>query len=252
MAEEYAATAEGVNPMKRPVLLIACWLLGSVALPGEDFWTRSKFPEWSRKDTDRMLTGSPWAQAVQMAPSGGGGAIPSGGGGGGRRGRGGGGGLAGEGGGGVGGDLSSTPPVIVTVRWHSALPIKQAVAMVRYQNEAGTSPEAARMLARKETYYIVGIIGLPPHLAAAKPDQLKQGATLHVKGKEDLRAADLMGETDQKGRTNLYFFFPRDRGGAPGIALEDKDVEVVLKAGRMDLKKKFRLKDMVYQGQLEI
>ena len=36
------------------------------------------------------------------------------------------------------------------------------------------------------------------------------------------------------------------------ITADDKEVEVVLKPGQMELKKKFNLKDMVYNGKLEL
>ena len=47
---------------------------------------------------------------------------------------------------------------------------------------------------------------------------------------------------------------PRPRGdaAAPAITIEDGDVEVAVKAGLLDFKRKFNLKKMVYEGKLEI
>jgi hypothetical protein len=49
--------------------------------------------------------------------------------------------------------------------------------------------------------------------------------------------------------TILVFFFPR---AAQPITLDDKDVTFHQKLGPMELKAKFALKDMVYQGKLEL
>jgi len=36
------------------------------------------------------------------------------------------------------------------------------------------------------------------------------------------------------------------------ISVEDKDIEVVLRLGQIELKRKFSLKDMIYNGKLEL
>jgi hypothetical protein len=44
------------------------------------------------------------------------------------------------------------------------------------------------------------------------------------------------------------FIFPR----TDPITLDDKEVELDLKLGTMEAKRKFNLKDMVYNGKLEL
>ena len=153
----------------------------------------------------------------------------------------------GGGGGGGGGDMpQAAPSLTLTVRWHSALPIKQAIAKTRFGDEVATSPEAAKLLAHVETNYIVGISGFPLQMVRANPSQLKSAAMLNIKGKDSIQAVDVKGDREGE-RANLYLFFPRGE-----IKAEDGDVEVVLKLGPMEIKRKFKLKDMVYDGKLEI
>lgn len=244
--------------------------LGAAALCGADFWTKKKFTEWTEKEAQKMTKDSPWARPVEIRLDLGGGGG-TGGGRGGRGGRGGGGGgsampsaeasgLDTEGGGGRGGgtgrsgsaDGVQPPPTrTVIIRWHTALPIKQAAAKLRYGDEAGSSPEAAKMLARKEEQYVVGISGLPFQLVRGKPEQLQSAAVLRIKGQPPIQAVDVKGDRDQVG-VNLYLFFPKAQPGSHLITLEDNEVEVALKLGNTEIKRRFRLKDMVFDGKLEI
>jgi hypothetical protein len=142
------------------------------------------------------------------------------------------------------------PTTQLILRWHSALPLKQAIAVMRYGAEVGTSPDAKQMLARVESHYVLGISGLPPQMARMNPDALKSGVALKRKNKELITPEDIKADRDQStGRLNLYVFFPR--GGAP-LAAEEGDLEVVVKAGALDFKRKFNLKKMVFDGKLEI
>jgi hypothetical protein len=214
-----------------------------------DFWDKKKFPEWSAKDAQKMLKESPWARPVELS---GGGGVGSGGRGGGR-GRGGGPSAGGPGaipdssvgGGGSdgteSGSLCSSGPtgITATIRWQTSLPIRQALAKLKYGDEAGTSPEAAKMLAPSERFYIISISGVPPRVPGNE-------ATIEIYGKDTLRSVDV--KSGREGANNvLYFIFPRNP-----ITLEDKEVEVIFKLGSMNIRRKFRLKDMVYEGNLEL
>jgi hypothetical protein len=253
-----------------PVILLTLGL-GVAALTAADFWQKKKFSEWTEKEVQKMLKDSPWAHPVEVRTDAGGGGLPSGGGGRGRRGGGGGGGGGGDfpsasssGGGGIdnegggrgggGGGMEGVqapPTVTVIVRWHTALPIKQAVARARFGDEAATSPDAAKMLGRQEQQYVVGIAGLPGRLVRGKPEELRSSAFLRVKGQPPLQAADVKPDRAQD-RANLYLFFPKGQQDSHVIILEDQEVEVVLKLPSLEIRRKFRLKDMVYEGKLEI
>jgi hypothetical protein len=138
-----------------------------------------------------------------------------------------------------------------TLRWQSALPVKQALARAKYKDKVETSEEAAKSLSREESQYILGIIGLmgPPN--AFDVNLLKTACTLKIGDLAPLPAADVL--VDRQGMsTNLYVAFPKTQQGAHQISAADKDVEFILKAPTMEIKGKFSLKDMVYQGKLEI
>lgn len=253
--------------MKRTVFAFLLILsLGVATLWAADFWQKTKFTEWSDKDAQKMLKDSPWARPVEVRLGGGagGGGGSKGGGRGGRGGGGemsaapsasddfggggGGGGRGGRGGGG-GGMQESAPGQVLIVRWHTAMPVRQAVARMRFGKEAGTSPEAAKLLQPEEKRYVVGIAGLPPQLVMRmKPAELKSRATLKLKGKDAIQALDVLADKGERG-ANLYLIFSRPDNP---ITLEDGDVEVVLKLASVEIKRRFRLKDMVFEGKLEL
>jgi hypothetical protein len=239
-----------------PRLLIAGLMLALWPLAAADFWDEKKFTDWTDKQVRRMLDDSPWARPIAI--SGGGGGMPGGGGGRGGRGRsgGGGGGMdAGDmdvGGGGGGMSAPQAPPSVMAImRWHTALPVKEAVARMRYGAEAGTSAEAQKSLTRQEQQYVVGLANVPMGLLRnVKPDEVKNNVRLKLK-KREIAPAHVQVER-QGPAMNLYMIFPRGQDGSPAIELSDGEVEVEIKLGSTKLSRKFKLKDMVYQGKLEI
>jgi hypothetical protein len=264
-----------------PAILVV-FGVGAATLFGADFWHKQKFSEWSPKEVQRLLSDSPWAHSVELSmvgtsalPPGGGGGR--GGSGGGRRGAGGGGdfgattgsmdqggggpgaadaggggggGFGGGGGaGGFGGGGPDRPPSItVFVRFYSALPVKQAIARAQYGDEVLTAPEAAKLLSRQETHYIVWFRGLPLRMLGGDPKTLKDKAQFKIKGKEPVTAEEILTRGEQR-QPDLYVFFPR--AGSP-LAVEDGEVEVQLTLPHNKVKRTFKLKDMVYEGKLEI
>lgn len=249
-------------PKKWIVVVVAFFVLAALA-SAADFWQKAKFTDWSEKDTQKLLRDSPWARTVEIRAGG-----PGGGGsrGGGRRGGGGGGGGGGfEGGGGGGDDFGGGmgggrggrggmvlpdlgPTTTLIVRWHTALPVRQAVCRLRFKDEAGTSPEAAKMLQPETKRYVVGISGLPPQLMRGKPAELKENAFLRLKGKPAIAAADVQADRQPRGGS-LYLIFPREPNP---IAVEDGEVEVFVKLPATEIKRKFNLKQMVFDGKLEL
>lgn len=157
-----------------------------------------------------------------------------------------GGGLGAEGAGGGGGPAPTLP---VTVRWQSALPVRQALVKSRFGAEAGTSQEAAKLLAQEQQYYIVVISGLPGRfLEGAPPGALKSSSTLRLSKSETIEAADVKVNRGQP-LADLYLLFPRTRA----LKLEDKDVELVVTGiGSLEIRRRFRLKEMLFDGKLEL
>ena len=79
---------------------------------------------------------------------------------------------------------------------------------------------------------------------ADRLDQLKSATYLNRKDMPSLFPEKV--ERDKDGST-ILFTFPR----TTPISLDDKEVEFVTRYGRMEIKHKFKLKEMVYQGRLE-
>ena len=239
------------------------------------FWDKKGYTDWSEKDVKKMLNSSPWAKQVSITMGGGMGGGMGGRGGGGRGGGGyggGGGGLGGgAGGGGAGGGLGGggggtrmpggggygggapggtvRPSTMLVVRWSSSLPVKQAMVKFRFGPEVETAQEAQDILARAETHYVVSVSGLPARMArmAENPERIQQSAFLVRKKKPDL-GAEHVQVSPMEGSVDLHLMFPRTEA----ITLEDKNVEFKLALGPMDVKKKFKLKDMVFNGNLEL
>jgi len=80
---------------------------------------------------------------------------------------------------------------------------------------------------------------------AAMLDRMKESTTLTPKGKSPF-GPDKVERADDG---TLLFYFPK---AEQGLSLDDKEVEFATRLGRMDLKAKFKLKDMTYQGKLAI
>jgi hypothetical protein len=114
------------------MLAAIAFAAGATALLAADYWQNKPFIDWSdKKEVAKMLTASPWSGQVPLSMSGGGG----------------GGGRGGEGGGMGGG--GGMPSRSVTVRWVSALPVKEALLKSKYGAEAG-SADAKKMLEQPE------------------------------------------------------------------------------------------------------
>ena len=257
--------------------MIAVAGLAAVSLWAADFWRSKPFTEWSDKDVQKMLTASPWARQVSVTadnpaagrmgggrgqdlgdatstprpPSGSGipGVDAGGGGfGGGDPSPGGGrsaGGLTPED---IGGPSQS---VMVMVRWQSALPMKQAALRARYGSEVATAPEAKKILEHEETAYIVSIGGLPAAVARGNLESLKESAkrqtSLSAKGKDKLAPAEV--QITQRDRlADAVFIFPKTQP----FVLDDKEVEFSTRIGTASVRYRFRLKDMVFNGKLEL
>lgn len=236
-------------------VLVACGL-GALSAQAADFWEKKPWTQWDAQEIQKILNDSPWARPVDVyLPGGGvparlddamGGAGPqnpemrdgSG--------------MPGGGepnmpGPGMGGGMATQtgtngPPVRLVVRFMTALPVKQALARARYGAEAGNSPEVQRTLNAAEGSYVVAISGLEQ--APVNAPALTKMASLRLKGKDPFPA-----ERAQADKGSVLLFFPRkDRP----IALEDREVEVQLRLPGASIRRTFKLKDMVYNGKLEI
>ncbi len=200
---------------------------------------------------------------------------------------GGGGGYPGGGGGGYGGRGGSTYPddqsgsgggaprsIDATLRWESALPVQLAEKQ-RHSSDAPAADAKAepkgdgKTEAPEEKPYVLMLVGLQLPQArytdpnansddqdsqygrsrnsspAAMRQQFMQNTRIVRKNKSALNPSDVKLDAD---RGEVSFFFRRDEP----IDLDDKEVSFETMVGRMKIEKKFKVKDMVYQGKLAL
>jgi hypothetical protein len=270
-----------------PLVSIAI-ILVEVALGAQKFWEKKEFPDWNKKETQKMLKKSPWARAVPvrlnqnlqafvLANSRGmSGVSASSRGSTAERGVA----FGNPGGGGDPRSHSGAPPsrrgspsgLSVTVRWCSSLPIKHAFATHRYGSEAHADKE----LLIEENHYMIGLSGLiglffidEPDISkseanldpwAALNERLSSHSFLKIPGRSPIQTVEIqmrraphLDEVDVAPsllpqQIELLILFPRTQP----ITLEEREVEFVTKVAGKNLKKKFKLKDMVYHGKLEL
>jgi hypothetical protein len=264
--------------MRKPLALLFATAL---VLCAADFWQTKPFATWDQKELQKILTDSPWAKKVSVAMAGGGsrggGGGADAGGGGGRGGRGGGpsgpnsdpgiaggggggiaetagvsrgGGFGGGGGGGGGEAPVLTPAMQVLVTWQSALPVREALAKLKFGAEAATSPDAKKLVEGEQQFYIIMVGGLPAYVQPRDQDAqqtLIKASTLGVKGKDPLTAMNVQFQMDGR-MVDAYFVFDR----AKPFTIDDKEVEFATHAGPTAVKQKFNLKNMVINGKLEL
>lgn len=231
-------------------------------------WKTKQIPDWTPDDAHQVLSDSPWTKTVtpslsraadqgQRGPGsgrrgGGGVGIGFPGGGIGRRYPGGGypgGGYPGGGypGGGSGrtddgGDRPDrVEPPKLTIRWESALPVREA--------ELKSRDTLAPTI--EEGQYAIAVYGGPRRMANADSkslaDKLKGEAALKRDGKKDLKPSKVEVLQREEGPVIVYLF-PRSKE----ITQPDCRVEFDAKIGRLDFSQSFFLDDMVYQGKLEL
>jgi hypothetical protein len=248
----------------RPLPLILAIGVCSISLFAADFWQSKPYTEWSDKEVQKLLSNSPWSKEVVVSLGGAGGGTGKGS----RRGGGGGGGggdasfdgpAMGSGGGNagtggrqnvseVGGGAPSggSPSMNLVVSWRTALPLRQAIAKQKFGAEAGTSPEAKKVIEEPQKYYVIVISGLPARMGRGGPEMkemLLKNTSLNIKGKEPIVPSDL-----QSSGTTALFLFPK----TVAIDMDDKEVEFSTRLGQTIVKTKFKLKDMVFDGKLDL
>ena len=137
-----------------------------------------------------------------------------------------------------------------TVRWDSALPIRQAVMRAHYGPPVKSVEEAQKMLNTKASHYAVSLIGFPARMVQQNSSRLAAMASNAVlkRKNQDPIVAESVGVRPGDPPDGLVFYFPR----TDPITLEEKEVEFQLEFGRLKIKRKFKLKKMVYNGNLEL
>jgi len=227
------------------------WLVVCAALTAADFWDENDFSVWSDEEVQKMLTNSPWSRTVTIAlggPAGRGGGRSGGGFAGGGAAR-----LGGRGGGGRGGgdDFGPAPRrMTLTISWRSALPVKQAVVRGKIGADTRRLPERRQFLAQQEPLYIVSVAGFPRQFTrlAQDRDALIRETSLELEDREPIPAEDAEVLVENDETVIIEYAFSRDAA----ITVADKEVEFIAKVGEIEIKRTFKLEDMVFGEQLAL
>ncbi len=214
------------------------WMLGAASLAATSFWEAKSYTEWSEKEVEEMLSDSPWARrlsvVVPIPPrasednlAGRGGGADDGGGRGGR-----------------GGFPVPSPQLKLVITWRSAQPVRQA--LIRLPNGATSANVDQVPLLERPAYYTITLAGVPTRYTRATATA---ATTTFLRPGKKAPIALAQGGMQAGGATlTLVFAFPR----TDPITLDDKDVEFVTTLGTIEIKKKFNLKDLVFNGELEL
>lgn len=237
-------------------------------------WEQPAFPNWSPDFIDDLLTDSPWArsstvkfmwqpapnqvvtQSFQIGEMPLPGRLP-------RTSTGGGGGWPGGGGPASGGgyprpeDTRLPPPqptrteMYLTVRFASALPVRQALAISEFGRNALDSPRAVEILQAKPKEYVIEVAGVPTTSISQGPkwlaDELKKSSRLFLKGQRPLSPTSV--EIPEQG---MHLIATLKYPKFDDIGPDDGTIQFLGAAGTIRIEQQFKLKLMTYHGRLEL
>jgi hypothetical protein len=218
------------------------FILAGLAVPAsayssKAFWNDRKPAEWTAEEVRLMLNKSPWAKDASLTYYGGqNGPLASGSA---RTGR--------RGGGQIGrGDTNPTPSGQwkAVVRWESALPVREALKLKSLDGLAEN--------------YILNMFGDVPSMGTAldeddaqrrqRLDAFKDNTKLEHRGDQiNLNRMELAPKSSLSPAGTLFYFSRQ-----LALRLEDKQVTFSTKMGPLEVKCKFALAEMMYQGKLEV
>lgn len=233
-----------VMPTRRNILCI----LGGVAATSStrlfafsaDFWNRKDPQEWSSDEINQIASKSPWAKEVSASYT------PQHGG------------LNPDLSTGLGGHRSREGPGIPsqmykgTIRWESAKPIMDALKAPLAETFAN--------------HYVISVTGFPANELGGRKshgqnsdpsgpsmeetmDHLKGVTFLQVKDKGTIQPGIVQQPPSGRFGNTILFGFSKE---SVTLAVEDKEVAFVTEFGRVNLKVKFNLKEMIYHGELAV
>lgn len=245
----------------RTITVASVVTVGAVFAASSAAWQKEEPAQWTSEDVYQILNNSPWSKSVNVMVARNSGYGQNNGGTWGE-------GMPGGGGmgrmGGMGGGMgrqrggypsSSQQGPAVTVQWASALPVRLAEAKL-----AGGTADLGAI--KPVNQFEIAVIGFPksgfegrqsstgggsdePIDDEQLADHLKVITTLAIGG-ERLNPTKVELNQGRDGRAVFYFDKP------DSLSTHEKDAEFRVAGDHMDLRKKFALKDMEYQGKLEL
>jgi hypothetical protein len=206
---------------------------------GASEWEATSFTGWTDETLQRLLEDSPWAGEANISRAR---SAPM-------------------------GTLSpATEKAVVT--WTTALPMREALVREAIGLNGTVTRDAETFLSTAPGMYVIAvkISGGPASAsyAALAQEVQKQTVLLRTDGRTSLNALTAEGRAlDKAGRLiaddaasqaaeggATVFVFQFSKGLA--LTMLDREVEFVSKVGTLNIKKKFKMKDMVYKGELAL
>jgi hypothetical protein len=130
----------------------------------------------------------------------------------------------------------------LTLRWESAMPVREAELKARDVNAPTLEDEA---------HYAIAVYGLPVTMTNGDTkklaDDCKKKAALKRDGKKDIQPSSVQVLRREDGPV-IVFLFPR----AKEITKDDRRIEFDAQIDKLTLTESFYLEDMLYQGKTEL
>jgi hypothetical protein len=242
-----------------------------------DFWNKKEPADWSSEEIEQLITKSPWAKEISaQIPAQGGQSGNMGGGQGQGQGQGGGGwggprmggtgipgvgipGIGGGGGGGMGGggrqrgggNGQAMQNIRGTIRWESAKPVLEALK--------------TKLPDTLANHYVISMNGFPLNGSSRRRyeddgdsrsasstddilDRFKGVTSLEPKGGRDAQPGVVLQQPSSSNESVL-FGFSKD---LLSLKSDDKEVTFTTQLGRVQIRAKFNLKEMLYRGELAL
>jgi hypothetical protein len=144
-------------------------------------------------------------------------------------------------------NVPAPEPQTISIVWASARPVRLAVLKLQSGPNTPTSGEIERV-SRVRDHYVIAVAGLSAPDRDTDLSALARQASLAVKGKPVVTAASCTYH--RIGNADVYFF--RFARISLPVTNEDRQVEFKTTFGKAEIKHKFELKSMQYEGQLAL
>lgn len=237
----------------KKLIVAGAFLLASTFLFAGKFWDDLHFAEWPEKEALKLLENSPWAQMQTFSaatpgsfsadtsdinsPIGGTSST--------RRGE------------QRSGDFTVSRQYYV--RFQSAKPIRMALAKLNMARGGVSQDQVEEFVQVKPMNgEIVVMLRTAPgqdrsELDSVTTDLLKNNTYLLFKKSKRKVYVERYIPPAEAGGTEGVFLFPRTVDGKPVATLEEEEVRFICELSKQtELNRKFKLKDMVFKGELEI
>ena len=137
----------------------------------------------------------------------------------------------------------------VVIYWESATPVRLAEAKLK-AGDGQPSPADVEQAKKPADSYMIALVGIPGKHVEGEDKEMAAAATITPKDKQSIQATSVKEQPMSGGGRALIFSFPKTQP----ITDDDKTVQFKLANGPLptEIKQNFKLKDMHYDGKLDL